>query len=328
MNADSQNRKPPVVWALIDDRAGNRSQCLGVADALGLDYRAKEIGYGPLAKLPNALLGASFAGLDSGSKTGFSPPWPDLVVAAGRRTAPVARKIRRLGGGNVFLAQVMHPGAGAGEFGLIAQPHHDRAGSRANVLPITGAPHRLTPERLAEEAERWRGRFDDLPKPWIALIVGGSTRRRNFTAAMARELGARASKMALLAGGSLLVTTSRRTGDAADMLIDAVSTPAHVHRWKDGVEEDNPYHGYLALADGVIVTGDSVSMCSEACAGTGPVHIFAPPALITPKHALLHAGLYEQGYARPLADTFETWSHPPLNPAREVAVEIRKRLGL
>ena len=37
MNADSQNTKPPVVWALIDDRAGNRSQCLGVADALGLD---------------------------------------------------------------------------------------------------------------------------------------------------------------------------------------------------------------------------------------------------------------------------------------------------
>ena len=106
--------KPPVVWALIDDRAGNRSQCLGVADALGLDYRAKEIGYGPLAKLPNALLGASFAGLDSASRTVFSPPWPDLVVAAGRRSASVARKIRRLGVGNVFLAQVMHPGAGNG----------------------------------------------------------------------------------------------------------------------------------------------------------------------------------------------------------------------
>ena len=328
MNADSENTKPPVVWALIDDRAGNRSQCLGVADALGLDYRAREIGYGPLASLPNVLLGASFAGLNAGSRAGFSPPWPDLVIAAGRRAAPVARKIRRLGGGNVFLAQVMHPGAGAGEFGLIAQPRHDRAGSGANVLPITGAPHRLTPERLAEEAERWRGRFDGLPKPWIALIVGGSTRRRNFTTAMARELGARASKMALLAGGSLLVTTSRRTGDAADTLIDAVSTPAHVHRWEDSGGEDNPYHGYLALADGVIVTGDSVSMCSEACAGTGPVHIFAPAALITPKHARLHAGLYEQGYARPLADTFETWSHPPLNPAREVAAEIRKRLGL
>ncbi len=335
MNAESHNAKPPVVWALVDGRAGNRSQCLGVADALGLDYQLKEIGTGPLAKLPNALLGASFAGLDAATKAGLSPPWPDLIVAAGRRTAPVARKIRRLGGGNVFIAQVMHPGAGAGEFGLIAQPRHDSAGSGDNILPITGAPHRLTPERLAEEAERWRGRFDGLPKPWIALIVGGTTRRRNFTPDMARELGARASKMALLAGGSLLVTTSRRTGDATEALIDAVSTPAHVYRWKDisqdGVEEDNPYHGYLALADGVIVTGDSVSMCSEACAGTGPVHIYAPPALITPKHARLHAGLYEQGYARPLDDTagsFETWSHPPLNPAREVAAEIRKRLGL
>ncbi len=331
--------KPPVVWALIDGRAGNRSQCLGVADALGLDYRTREIATGPLAKLPNALLGASFAGLDAATRAGLSPPWPDLVIAAGRRTAPVARKIRRLGGGGVFLAQVMHPGAGAGEFGLIAQPRHDHASNRAstgaNVLPITGAPHRLTPERLAGEAERWRGRFDKLPKPWIALIVGGATRRRNFTNSMARELGARASKMALLAGGSLLVTTSRRTGAATETLIGAVNAPANIHRWQDisqnGGGEDNPYHGYLALADGVIVTGDSVSMCSEACAGTGPVHIYAPPALITPKHARLHAGLYEQGYARPLndtADSFETWSHPRLNPAREVAAEIRKRLGL
>ena len=344
MNSDSENTKPPVVWALIDDRAGNRSQCLGVADALGLDYRTQKIGTGPLAKLPNALLGASFAGLNAATRAGLTPPWPDLVIAAGRRTAPVARKIRRLGGGNVFLAQVMHPGAGAGEFGLIAQPRHDRAPHRTgpglkesgdNVHSITGAPHRLTPERLAEEAERWRGRFDHLPKPWIALIVGGTTRRRKFTNPMARELGARASKMALLVGGSLLVTTSRRTGAAAEALIGAVNAPAHVHRWQDSSQdvggEDNPYHGYLALANGVIVTGDSVSMCSEACAGTGPVHIYAPPALITPKHARLHAGLYEQGYARPLADTadgFETWSHPRLNPAREVAVKIRKRLGL
>ncbi len=185
--------KPPVVWALLDGRAGNRSQCLGVADALGLDYRTQEIVTGPLAKLPNVLLGASFAGLNADSRAGLSPPWPDLVIAAGRRTAPAARKIRRLGGGNVFLAQVMHPGAGAGEFGLIAQPRHDRAGSGTNILSITGAPHQLTPERLAGEAERWRGRFDHLPKPWIALIVGGTTRRRKFTAAMARELGARAS---------------------------------------------------------------------------------------------------------------------------------------
>ena len=322
------------VWALADDRAGNQSQCLGVADALGLAYEVKELRYGMGAALPNALLGASFAGLDEASRARLTPPWPDVVIAAGRRTAPVARKIKRLAGGRAFLAQVMHPGAGAGEFDLIAAPRHDRPRSGANVVPVTGAPHRLTRARLAAAAAEWRGRFDDLPKPWIALIVGGSTRRRRFTEAMARELAARASKMALSAGGSLLVTTSRRTGNVTDALLAAVNAPARVHRWpgdEQGDKQgggDNPYVGYLALADAVIVTGDSASMCSEACATAAPVYIFAPPALTIAKHARLHTELYEKGYARPLAGNLEQWSHPPLNAAEDVAAAIRDRLGL
>jgi mitochondrial fission protein ELM1 len=252
------------------------------------------------------------------------------VIAAGRRTAPVARKIGRLAGRRCFLAQIMHPGTGAGDFGLIAQPRHDSRTGGGNIFPMTGAPHQLTAVRLAKEAKRWNGRFDDLPRPWIAVIVGGTTRRRRFTGAMARDLGAAASKMAVSAGGSLLVTTSRRTGDATESLLSAIDAPNRVYRWGqgegEGGEGENPYLGYLALADAVVVSGDSASMCSEACAGRAPVYIFAPPALTAPKHARLHADLYEQGYARPMTGTLEDWTHPPLNPATEVAAAIRERL--
>lgn len=331
MNAESPAGSPRV-WVLADDRAGNRGQCLGVAEALGLEHQVKEIAYSPWASLPNSVLGASFIGITDSSRSRLTPPWPDVVIAAGRRTAPVARRIGRLGkaagGGGCALIQIMDPGAGAGEFALIAQPSHDRPSHGGNILRIIGAPHRLTPQRLKQETSSWRGRFDDLAKPWIALIVGGSTRRRRFSPAMARELGARASKLALLAGGSLLVSTSRRTGEATDALVDAITAPSRIFRWDTGADEDNPYHGYLALADAVVVTGDSVSMCTEACAGTGPVYIYAPPALTVPKHARLHADLYRLGYARPLTGDFEPWSHPPLNPAVEVAAEIKKRLRL
>ena len=335
MMAERNANKTPEVWALTDDRAGNRSQCLGVADALGIDYQIKEIGYGPWAALPNALLGASFTGLTADSRLGLHPPWPDVVIAAGRRTAPVARKIRSLArrdGVDCFLAQVMDPGGAMGGFGLLAVPRHDGDISGANILTITGAPHQLTENRLIEEAGRWRGRFDELAKPWIALIVGGSTRRRTFTSDMARELAARASKMALLAGGSLLVTTSRRTGEATEALIEAITAPARMFRWSGDGAQENPYHAYLALADGVIVTGDSSSMCSEACAGTGPVYIYAPPGLTAPKHARLHQDLYQQGFARPLGGDmqdggYDPWTHPPLNAAGAVAQAIRDRIG-
>ncbi|MDA0306518.1 MAG: mitochondrial fission ELM1 family protein [Proteobacteria bacterium] len=327
---DTPSSNPPSVWVLADDRAGNRSQCFGVADALrdatGFDYQVKNPTYGALASLPNFLLGASFAGVNADSRSQLSPPWPDLVIAAGRRTAPVARKIKRLAGQKCFLAQIMHPGGGMGDFGLIASPNHDGSFNFPNIISYTGAPHGLTAERLADEAKRWQGRFDDLAGPRIALIVGGTTRRRTFTDAMAVELGQQASTMATAAGGSLLVATSRRTGEAEAALLNAISAPKRVYRWGEEGQE-NPYLGYLACADAIIVTGDSVSMCSEACAGTGPVYIYAPRALITPKHARLHGELYEKGYARPLNSTLETWNHAPLNPAGDIATAIRERLG-
>ncbi len=323
------SNNPPSVWVLADDRAGNRSQCFGVADALGFDYQVKNPAYGPLASLPNFLLGASFAGVNTDSRSQLSPPWPDLVIAAGRRTAPVARKIKRLAGQKCFLAQIMHPGtmagAGVGDFGLIAVPNHDGIVTGPNIISFTGAPHGLTVKRLTDEAKHWHGRFDDLASPRIALIVGGTTRRRAFTSNMAAGLGRMASEMATRAGGALLVTTSRRTGEAEAALLDAISAPKRVYRW--GEDGENPYLGYLACADAIIVTGDSVSMCSEACAGTGPVYIYAPTALITPKHARLHAELYKKGYARPLNSALETWNHAPLNPAGDIAAAIRERLG-
>lgn len=326
MDTDDPPAAGPAIWLLIDDRAGNRSQCLGVAEALGLSFEVRDLEYTAAGALPLGFLGASFFGLSAKSRAELAPPWPDLVIAAGRRTAPVARRIKRVNGGATYLVQIMDPGStGIDEFDLVAAPRHDTITERPNVMRITGAPHRITPARLAAAAAEWRGRFADLPRPWIALIVGGSTRRRTFTDAMARDLGRAASAMAGDAGGALLVTTSRRTGAAAQALLGEIAVPKRVYRWGD--EGENPYYGYLAVADAVIVTGDSVSMCSEACATTGPVYIYAPEALSTAKHARLHSELFDKGYARPLAGRLETWTHAPLNPAEDVARAVRERIS-
>jgi len=315
------------VWVLADDRAGTRVQAIAVAEALGGPFTIKDIAYAPTAALPNALFGASFAGVTAECRAVLAPPWPNVVIGAGRRTAPVARAIKRKSEGRAMLVQVMHPGrAGIADLDLVAVPRHDLLPPAPNILPITGAPHRVTPEALIAAASEWRPRFDDLPRPWVALIVGGSTKRRRFTAKMARDLGRRCSAMAAAAGGSLLVTTSRRTGKPADDLVAEITVPCRVFRWGD--EGDNPYFGYLACADAVVVTGDSVSMCAEACAGTAPVYIYAPPGFAIDKHMRLHRELYDAGYARPLGETLETWHHPPLNAATDIAAEVRRRLGM
>jgi len=321
----------PSVWLLIDDRAGNRSQCLGVGEALGLRYEIRDLEYTAAAELPNFVMGKTFGGLTSSSRINLVPPWPDIIIAAGRRCSPVARHIKDMNDGRTFLVQIMYPGdTGLDEFDLVCTPRHDSIPDGGNILQIDGAPHRVTARRLEHAAEDWRGRLETLPEPRIALIVGGSTKRRTFTEDMARELGRAANTLAKAAGGALMVTTSRRSDDTADALIGQIDVPKDEYKW--GSDGENPYLGYLALADGVIVTGDSVSMCAEACATPGPVWIYAPKRLTVHKHGLFHKHLYATGCARPLdvdgGAAFERWSHPTLNAANDIAAEIRKRLKL
>lgn len=318
----------PTLWVLCDDRPGNANQALGVSEALGWPFVQKKIAYTALGALPNLLRGSTLIGVDGASREGLAPPWPDVVVAAGRRTAPVARWIKKQTGGRTYLCHVMWPGgAGSGDFDLIAVPTHDELlGTHTNVLRVTGAPHRVTDARLALEGMKWKPRFKDLGKPRIAVVVGGSTKNRTFTAAMARDLGEKVAALVQATGGALMVTTSRRTGaEAEEALLSALPEPDILYRWGDD-GGDNPYFGMLACADAVVVTGDSVSMVSEACASQAPVYIFAPDALISPKHARLHVHLYALGLAEPLTGQFRPWTHPPLNAATDVAKAVRQAL--
>lgn len=316
------------IWVLADDRAGNVGQCLGVAEALGVPFQVKTVRYDRFARMPNLLRGATLWGVTRETRLALVAPWPRLVIAAGRRTAPVARWIKRHS--VAALVQIMDPGPGGrGEFDLIAIPRHDGGNGAvaANVLPVTGAPHRMTPAVLAAAAETWRPRFAGLPHPWLGLIVGGSTRKRPFTPSMAAELGRRVADLASAAGGSVLVTTSRRTGqDAERTLLETIPEPRFVHRW--GSAGENPYAGFLALADALVVTGDSVSMVCEACAAPAPVYVYAPSGWVVEKHARLHRQLYAEGLAQPLMSVagLEAGAHPSLNAATEIARVIRERL--
>ncbi|WP_419797318.1 MAG: mitochondrial fission ELM1 family protein [Terasakiella sp.] len=313
-----------TIWVLLDDRAGNVNQCLGVAEALGEPFIRKDITYNVLAKLPNLLLGASLCGVSAQSRHSLKAPWPDLVIAAGRRTAPVARYIKKKSQGKTKLVQIMHPGAaGAVDFDLICVPAHDLHGPlQANEMTMFGAPHRVTAEKLVQAASDWADRFNGLSSPRIGLIVGGATKNRAFSTEMARDLGGAIHNMAQQKGASVLVTTSRRTGEAADPLLDEITVPSFKYKWGD--KGDNPYFGILACSDLLIVTGDSVSMCSECC-GTGkPVYVYAPQGMISDKHMRMVNAFIENQYALPFGDECLQEKTQTLNAAIDIAARIKQ----
>jgi hypothetical protein len=288
-----------------------------------LPFVVKRLRWSRLAALPNRLIGASLAGLDSASAAALVPPWPDLVIAAGRRTAPVARWIKTRAPG-CRAVQLMWPGAAAG-LDLVVVPAHDHAAARANVAAIDAPPHRLTPERLGAAAVAMADAMADLPRPLVACLVGGARRGVAFGAAEAEALVTAALR--LVDGGALLMLTSRRTGAAArSALARRIRAPHRLLAYPEAGEA--VYAGCLGLAAGVIATADSASMLTEACAAGRPVHLFRPPGWRLGKLEGLLARLTALGYLRPLAAPLAAARLPPLQPAHQVAALIRARLAM
>lgn len=317
----------PATWLLVDDKASHRSQIVGVADALGYDmFTQKNIRYNQFAGLANGVFGARLWHLDPDSRRAIEPPWPDLVIAAGRRSAPVALAIKKKSPGTK-LAHLMWPDVAPRRFDLIAVPEHDTLSyTGTNLLRTTGAPHPITPAKIQSEAERWWNHVSRLPLPRIAVLIGGSTKGMRYEPEDFKMLAAYASAEAERLGGSLLITSSPRTGEAAENLVKNLLTVPHIfHSWKAGV--DNPYMAFLGLADAIIVTGDSISMCSEACATHKPVYIFVPPHLAHDKGGFRET-LFTRGVAKSHTYPIRPDWEPAIMPsaALEVANAIRTRL--
>src|SRR5215831_4008262 len=163
------------VWALTDERAGNTSQTLGVAERLGLPVRIQRIQYTPRIRVPNWARGGSRIGVDQETLR-LEAPWPKVVIAAGRRLAPISRHIKHRSLGRTKIVQIMDPEWASADFDLLVIPKHDRIVGGRNVVRVTGAPHRITPERLATAAQEWSIDERLYPRPWLAVLVGGDAK--------------------------------------------------------------------------------------------------------------------------------------------------------
>jgi mitochondrial fission protein ELM1 len=323
--------EPPEVWVLLDDRAGNINQAVGLAEALDIPCTLKNIRYNKWVKLPNWLRKKTLRGVDLRNSDKLNEPWPQFVIAAGRRLGPVARYIKKQAEGRCVLIHLMWPASGIGDFDLIAVPTHDDFHMRSNLFKTLGAPNRINVESLAQAKAMWEKTLSEKapPAPYIALIVGGDTKQGEFTTEHAKELGKLASDFATAKNSTLLITTSRRTSDAAQKALEAAITcPYYFHDPEK--ERANPYIAFLALSDSIIVTGDSISMCSEACSAGKPAFIYSKDEFVPKKHRKLHKDLYKNKFAMPFTvDNLTECSHMqpppvPLQEAKDLARKIKE----
>lgn len=312
----------PSCWVVTDGKAGMENQCVGLAEALGLNPVVKRVRLrAPWKQLSPALLRIGNRWSLSSRGDGLDGPLPDLLIATGRQSVSSSLAVGAMSGGRTLRVQIQAPGIDPRRFDLVVVPQHDRLRG-SNVLVTRGALHKVTAAKLAAARAAFP-RLAQLPSPRVAILVGGSNGAYRLTEAGTERLAERLATAARDCAAAVMVTPSRRTGAANEDILRQrlASLPGEV--W-DG-RGDNPYLAYLAFADWIVVTADSVNMVCEACATGRPVHV----AMIeggSAKFLRFHQGLFAAGITRPFEGRLETWSYPPFDDTAEVTAEIRRKL--
>ena len=255
------------VWAVSDGRTGIEAQALGLAEAVARAHPSnivcKRLTWPRwMRKAPTALIPPARRLLAKGGQA-FVPPWPDLWIANGRASIPLSVAVRRWSRGRTFVVQLQDPLRSSRLFDLVSPPNHDGL-TGPNVFGITGTPHRVTPERLAEERRAFQPELEALPRPHVVALIGGRSRAFDLSDARADRLAREIRRAVAAAGGSLLLTFSRRTPPEAEARMRTALAGLPGLLWDNA--GPNPYFAFLASADVVLVTEDSANMPAEAAA--------------------------------------------------------------
>ena len=328
----------PSIWAASDGRAGNASQVRALVQALGEPgrwlriahikgeaYRREPVVLSPRAPwtwLPANKWPMPLQALPPAQRGQYSPPWPTLWIAAGRRSAAFTRLVRERSNGATLTVHILDPYIDASNFDLLVVPDHDGL-TGPNVVSITGSPAFFGSDILEEAGQAFAPLADET-RPSAVVILGGDSKVHRFTANAAARLEGQLRQLTA-EGWRLRLTASRRTPVAIAAQFRQMAAETGNQFWAGAQDGPNPYLAWLMFSKAAIVTEDSSNMLSEAAWHGLPVHI-APLEGHSLKFTQLHDSLIAKGAARRFTGNLDLWTYEPLREADRVADLIVEKL--
>ena len=295
------------VWILTDGKKGTENQCIGLADALNLKTSIKRVSPKfPWSILPPCLWFSPLKGIEGLDE---KEKWPDILIAAGRSAAPVAKEIRRKSDGKTFTIFLQNPYISPKHFDFVIAPKHDGL-EAPNVVSTLGALHGVTHNSLKESYKKHSRLLKNLSSKKVAVLIGGKTRHFQMDEPTMETYGLQLRNLSKRQPVGYMVTASRRTDEKCLKAFQTGLGAAPKFLW-DG-KGDNPYQGFLSHADIIMVTADSVSMISEALSTGKPVYLLRLKGN-SKRLGSFHNELLEKGYARFFKGTLEHWDYAPID---------------
>ncbi|CAH9017566.1 mitochondrial fission ELM1 family protein [Candidatus Nitrosacidococcus sp. I8] len=278
-------------WVMTDGKIGMENQARGLAEAMSVAYNIKQVQLRfPWNYIsPFVQMGKKYC-LQNKIELGFTPPWPNIVIACGRKSILPALMVKEESNAKIIYLQ--SPVISAKYFDLVIAPAHDARATGENVLYSIGALHRVTEQQLNQAHDRFSYLFSKYSQPRLGILLGGDNKAYHWDQSIIQKLIQELKALITYQSLSVFITPSRRTDSKIIQLLkdEFKEFSSKVYIW-DTEKEENPYFGILAWSDFLLVSCESVSMISEACATYCPVYLLSLPGKRDKKFQSFHRNL-------------------------------------
>ncbi len=213
--------------------------------------------------------------------------FPDLAIGVGFNVTDALVSIKNNSKGKTKIAVMLDPLKNYEDFDFIILPAYEPYKIKTNnVIRTTGLINFVNQNYIEAQKYEYQNHpkykflrnINTLKPPFLSVIIGGRHTGGTIDEYDTENIATRINEIVSASGGSALITTSRRSEvHVPEILRQELKVPYFLYDYKTRNTE-NPYGVFLALADEIIVTGESVRMLSETCSVGKPVRIYCPRA--------------------------------------------------
>ncbi len=322
--------KTTRVWLLTDDKTENIYQSKALAEALNMSFELKVIKFNFLKYLPNSWLKNKRITVDEYYSSDITPPYPDIVISAGKYTSPIALSFKKSNPG-IKVIQILKPREKPEKFDLVIMPEYEPLDSAVNnVYRSIGAMNKITTDLLEREKQKFRDNFPQCAFAVFGAYIGGKYKGCKISEEEANYLAKMIGRVVDNHGAQLFLMFAADTPEYVKNIFYKhfyYTTSAYIHDPEMGGYD--PYWGVVAIANSMIVTGDAITRCSEVITAGTPLYIYNPTSLNSAKHDYFFQRLDQLKLAKFIdlnTSYLENYKYKPLSETKQIASYVKEKL--
>ncbi len=296
---------------------GMVSQVEGLAKALKLNYKHQNIKLKPFWNL----IPPKFTPISENLLTEKFVCDCKVIISCGRKSVISSIALKKRFGKEIFNIHIQNPNVSLKHFDIVISPEHDNL-KGDNVITNKGAIHYLSKKEISQNLKYLE--LEKEKKQIVAFIIGGPNKYFSYSEEQVHYIFNKVKTLFTPDKFKIIIIPSYRTPE--NVIKKAFNTFSFNHLVVKEVDK-KAYLSGLALADFIVVTGDSISMISEAAVTGKPIYIAMMKSMRSSSRFKTFYNQFKSlGIVKDLEDRVDNWSYDKLDEVNRIAPIIREKM--